>query len=91
MSACEALGIPRRNVIAMQGPFSRELNEALIRQYQIAYLATKDGGTAGGFPEKAQAARNTGVKLIVIRRPEESGATFDEIAAYCKELLCRET
>ncbi len=87
LSACEAAGIPRRNIIAMQGPFSRELNEALIRQYQIAYLVTKDGGRIGGFPEKAEAARNTGAKLILIRRPAESGETFAEIAAYCRELL----
>lgn len=87
--ACDALGIPRRNVIAMQGPFSRELNEAIIRQYQISYLVTKDGGSVGGFPEKADAARNTGVTLIVIRRPEERGEPFADVAAYCKELLCR--
>ena len=87
LSACEALGIPRRNIIAMQGPFSRELNEALIVQYKIAYLVTKDGGTVGGFPEKAEAARNTGAKLILIRRPDESGGSFAEIAAYCEKLL----
>ena len=90
LSACESLGIPRRNIIAMQGPFSRELNEALIHQYKIAYLVTKDGGKIGGFPEKAEAARNTGAKLILIRRPDESGGSFAEIAAYCEELLCQE-
>lgn len=90
LSACEALGIPRRNVIAMQGPFSRELNEALIRQYEIAYLVTKDGGKVGGFPEKAEAARNTGVRLVVIRRPEELGQSFAEVAARCKEALCQD-
>lgn len=87
LSACEALGIPRRNIIAMQGAFTRELNEALIRQYAISYLVTKDGGEIGGFRAKAEAARNTGVKLVVIRRPEERGGTFAEIAAYCKDLL----
>ena len=87
LSACEALKIPRRNIIAMQGPFSRELNEALIVQYKIAYLVTKDGGKIGGFPEKAEAARNAGAKLILIRRPDESGGSFAEIAAHCKELL----
>lgn len=90
LSACEAAGIPRRNVIAMRGPFSRELNEALIRQYQIAYLVTKDGGRVGGFPEKADAARNTGAVLVVIRRPEDGGGNFAEIAAYCEGLLRRE-
>ena len=90
LSACEAAGIPRRNVVAMRGPFSRELNEALIRQYRIAYLVTKDGGSVGGFPEKADAARNTGAVLVVIRRPADCGGNFAEIAAYCEGLLCRE-
>jgi hypothetical protein len=28
LAACEAAGVPHRNIIAMQGPFSQELNEA---------------------------------------------------------------
>ncbi|MBR1845245.1 MAG: precorrin-6A reductase [Oscillospiraceae bacterium] len=83
LSACEQLGIPHRNIIAMQGPFSQELNEAVIRQYQITWLVTKDGGIPGGFPEKAQAAAATGTKLVVIRRPEETGETFEKILAHC--------
>ena len=35
LTACARAGIPRRNIIAMQGPFSRELNLALIRQFSI--------------------------------------------------------
>ena len=89
LSACERLGIPRRNVIAMQGAFSQALNEALIRQYGVAYLVTKDGGAAGGFPEKLRAARSTGVTLILLQRPEETGESFAEIAAYCEGLLCQ--
>lgn len=87
LSACEALGIPRRNIIALQGPFSVELNEALIRQYQIAYLVTKDGGKIGGFPEKLTAAERVGATVILLRRPEDCGGTFAEIAAYCEKLL----
>lgn len=87
LSACETAGIPHRNILAMQGPFSRELNAALIRQYRIAYVVTKDGGTAGGFPEKAEAARETGAALIVLRRPEESGASFAEIWKECEAYL----
>lgn len=87
LAACEAAGIPHRNILAMQGPFSQELNEALIRQFHIAALVTKDGGKAGGFPEKALAARRTGVKLILIRRPDEAGETFEEIVKSCEELM----
>ncbi len=89
LAACEAAGIPHRNVVAMQGPFTRELNEALIRQYRIAWVVTKDGGAAGGFPEKAAAARSCGAGLIVLRRPEESGNGMEEIVRECEELLCK--
>ena len=87
IAACERAGIPHRNVIAMQGPFSRELNEALIRQFHIVYLVTKDGGKAGGFQEKARAAENTGIELVLIRRPEETGESFDEVVKSCEEMM----
>ena len=90
LSACEALGIPHRNILAIQGPFSREMNEAILRQYAIAYVVTKDGGAAGGCPEKAAAARATGANLVVIRRPKETGEDFETILQYCQEVLgCR--
>jgi len=84
LNACEALGIPHRNIIAMQGPFTAELNAATIRKYGVRYVVTKDGGGPGGFPEKAQAAKDTGAQLIVLRRPEESGLGFDEVLNLCK-------
>ena len=84
IAACEAAGIPHRNIIAMQGPFSRELNEAILRQFHIAWLVTKDGGAAGGFPEKAAAAEAAGAKLVVLRRPADAGETFEAVAAACE-------
>ena len=71
----------------MQGPFSRELNEALIRQFQISAMVTKDGGISGGFPEKVQAARNTDIRLLVIRRPEESGDSLERILEDCEVMM----
>ena len=87
LSACEKLGIPHRNILAMQGPFSQELNEALIRQYKIRWLVTKDGGAPGGFPEKAAAARAAGVGLLVIRRPEETGDSLEQVLADCEKRI----
>ncbi len=90
LEACEALGIFRSNVIAMQGPFTQELNVALIRQFSIGWLVTKDGGAAGGFAEKVRAAQETGAKLVVIRRPKEDGESFETILQLCKEMMgCR--
>ena len=87
LEACERLGIPHRNIIAMQGPFSAELNRALIRQYRIRYLVSKDGGVPGGFPEKTAACRETGTELILLCRPEESGLDFETVYQRCIALL----
>ena len=81
ITACEGAGIPHRNIIAMQGPF------ALMQQFHIRYLVTKDGGSAGGFAEKAQAAAQSEATLVVLRRPEECGETAEEILQRCRELL----
>lgn len=87
LTACEAAGIPHRNIVAMQGPFSEALNLALIRQFQIKYLVTKDGGRNGGFSEKAAAAAAGGATLIVLRRPADSGEDYEAIVQFCREVL----
>ena len=87
IAACEAAHIPHRNIIAMQGPFSLALNVALMEQFHIQYLVTKDGGAAGGFAEKVQAAAKTGAQLVVLRRPPEVGETEDELFTHCQEML----
>jgi precorrin-6A/cobalt-precorrin-6A reductase len=75
-----ALGIPARHVIAMQGPFSKELNVALIREFGIQTLVTKASGAAGGFWEKIEAAQECGCEAVVIRRPvEESGLSAQQV------------
>ena len=73
------------HIIAMQGPFSRELNTAMLRQIQGAYLVTKESGKAGGFGEKLAAAREAGAKIVVIRRPEDKSCEGYSM----EELLCR--
>ncbi|WP_420267032.1 precorrin-6A reductase [Candidatus Magnetominusculus dajiuhuensis] len=66
-SALEA-GVNAANIIAMQGPFTTELNAATIRQYAIDCLVTKKTGKEGGFYEKVNAAVDCGVHLIVVER-----------------------
>ena len=87
ITACEKADIPHKNIIAMQGPFSYELNVALMQQFHIQFMVTKDGGAAGGFAEKVQAAQACGVQLVVICRPAEQGETAEEILRRCKEML----
>ena len=87
IEACEEAGIPHRNIIAVQGPFSEELNRAVIHEYEINVLVTKDSGAAGGFPQKISAAGDCRIPVIVIARPEEEGLSFEEILAVCREKL----
>ena len=51
------------HLIAMQGPFSQELNVALIKQSGIGVLVTKQSGKSGGFEEKISAAEQTDCSL----------------------------
>jgi len=87
LEACLKLGIPHRNLIALQGPFSEDLNRSLIRQYHIQYLVTKDGGSTGGFPEKAAAAKQEDSTLIVLRSPDEEGDSYEDVRQAALALL----
>ena len=68
---CAALGFEGRNLIAMQGPFTEALNEAMLRAYDIQYLVTKDTGRSGGFAEKIEACRACGCTPVIIGRPRK--------------------
>jgi len=87
LSACEALGLAHSHILALQGPFSQKLNEAILEQYHIRWLVTKDGGRAGGFDEKLSAANSVGASLVLVGRPPDEGESFEEILAYIKEKL----
>ncbi len=68
---CREAGFKGKNIICMQGPFSAELNEAMFRAAGAEILVTKSSGKTGGFPEKTEAARRLGMKVIVITPPED--------------------
>jgi precorrin-6x reductase len=81
--ACRESGIPAQHVIALQGPFSTQLNVALIREYDSSVLVTKASGKAGGFEEKLAAARQCGIESIVISRPlHEDGLKLHEMKQH---------
>lgn len=87
IEAAEEAGIPHRNIIAVQGPFSEELNRAVIRDYGIDILVTKESGKAGGFEEKLRACEACGIPAVVIRRPEDAGLSYEEVLRLCRAKL----
>lgn len=70
LSKCERLGFSPKNIIGMQGPFSKEMNRIIIRENSIKYMVTKDSGKQGGTVEKIEAARMEGAHIVFIRRKD---------------------
>lgn len=68
----ENCGILAKNIIAIQGPFSKEFNSAILKNYNIKYLITKESGTTGGELEKLQSAQENNVTTLILKRPSIS-------------------
>lgn len=84
LEECRKYGFEGKHLIGMQGPFSTELNIAMLRQFSCRYLVTKNTGKAGGFEEKLEAAHACGVVPVIIGRPVcENGVSVSE----CRKML----
>ena len=88
---CQNAGLKPAHILAMQGPFSVEMNVAMLKSVGAKYLVTKDSGAAGGFDEKVTAARAAGAQLVIIGRPpQREGLTLPEtIDGLCREFGLR--
>lgn len=85
-SFCKAVetGLDRRQIIAMEGPFSKEMNEATMAQFNINILVTKNSGIRGGIKEKLSACQDRDVEAVVIDLEEKyknDGYSLDEVEA----------
>jgi precorrin-2 dehydrogenase/sirohydrochlorin ferrochelatase/precorrin-6A/cobalt-precorrin-6A reductase len=79
------LGFKSANIICMQGPFETDMNVAMLKMTDAAYMVTKDSGETGGFEKKLTAAKQTGCQVVVITRPcAETGYTLEEIMKIFK-------
>ena len=85
---CKDLGFPGRHIIAAQGPFGEEINYAMLKEYEAAWMVTKNTGDAGGFQAKWDAALRAGVGIVVIGRPQEEAeicVALEQVPDYLKE------
>ena len=62
-------GLSYDRICAMQGDGGKELDKALWRQWRIDCVVTRDSGDAGGLGAKAEACREMGIPLVVVKRP----------------------
>lgn len=88
---CLRLGFQPRDIVAMEGPFSHELNVAMFRQYQASVIITKESGSTGGTDTKVTAAMELNLPLIVIARPAVvygvQGDSTAQIIQHIEEVL----
>lgn len=90
---CLELGIPYRNIVAMEGTFSTEFNRVLMEEYQIGVVLTKESGLSGGTISKIEASLGINVPVVVVMRPEivelQGKVVFNEVKSLCDEVLLK--
>lgn len=85
LNQCLALGIAPREIVAIQGPFSAELNKQLLLHYRADVLVTKESGITGGVDAKLEAALALSIPVVVVTRPPVPEGAVDN----AEELLAR--
>ena len=84
---CMEQGIVGKQILALQGPFTEQMNEAMLRQYDVQCLVTKQSGRTGGFLEKLKAAERINIPVYVVgAMAEEEGASFEEVVIKLEKL-----
>lgn len=83
LAACEKFLSPK-NIIAIQGKFSVELNAELFKHAKAEVIVTKNSGEVGGADTKIAAAKILNLPVVVIDRPKifypNVAKTFEEVA-----------
>ncbi|MBR1805588.1 MAG: precorrin-6A reductase [Selenomonadaceae bacterium] len=85
LAQCEALGLSPKQIVAIQGAFSTQLNVELFRHAKAEVLVTKNSGQVGGADTKLAAAAILNLPVVLIDRPKidypNLAATFDEVCS----------
>ncbi|WP_071460704.1 precorrin-6A reductase [Bacillus massilinigeriensis] len=91
LEKCASLGFPQKDIVMIQGPFSKEFDKALYQQYGVTTMVTKESGKQGSVREKLEAARELGIETILIKRPNiDYGlkySSFREVITHLKNTV----
>ncbi len=87
---CQELGVAVKDIVAMQGPFSKRINKAIFRMYNADLIVTRDSGKTGGTDNKISAALELKIPIVVIKRklPEKylTATGIDNLLNLVKEI-----
>ncbi|MBO8168267.1 MAG: precorrin-6A reductase [Thermoanaerobacteraceae bacterium] len=83
---CQDLGLSPKDIVGMQGPFSKQINKATFKMYNASVIVTKDSGREGGTDTKIAAALDLKIPVVVLKRPflqhGRSARSYDEIISF---------
>jgi len=86
----KAAGFAADRIVSRRPPFSQAVNQALFQELAVEVLVTKASGREGGVEEKVLAARELGMKVLMIRRPSlpeiHAVSSLDQAVAACLAL-----
>lgn len=87
LEICGEQGIRGDRIIAMQGPFSEEMNRQMLKETRSEILVMKESGRTGGEAARIQAAEKAGATCFIIRRPRaaEEGLSSEEVFSEIRE------
>ena len=84
---CESLGFKPNQIIAAQGPFSQQWDEAMFKQLKIEVVIAKESGKIGGTLEKVKACLNLNIPLVILKRPiTEKASNSLTLSQFIKNL-----
>ena len=72
LDICKQQGLKGNQIIAMQGPFSKGMNVACLKEFNASICVLKESGKSSGEANRIEAANACGIKSYVIRRPKET-------------------
>lgn len=91
IAKCVALGFSLSDIVALQGPFSHQLNSIMFKDYGAEVIVMKNSGQIGGSDTKLSAAAELNLPVIIINRPTVSYhnivSNYDDILTYVKEVF----
>ncbi len=83
---CIDNNVKMKDIVAMLGPFSKEMNIALFKEFDARYVVMKDSGAEGGTTEKLSACYNLGITPIIVGR-ESNNDEEQRCVTNLEELL----
>lgn len=78
LAGAQKAGFPTDHLVY----YEKDDTATLIEQLQPQAIISKESGTSGGFAEKVNAARQAGIKIFVVERPEypmADGVTVEHV------------